>query len=110
MIKFEGIPEETDFTPEKNGSLSKHLHEADLKNTKRKSKIYVRRETKSKIDTTATRRLSKNPGRPSNTDMKRRTAFMDSNIKNYHERLKNVDSAIQEAIDTLPLSKYQYVI
>lgn len=44
------------------------------------------------------------------SDTKRRTAFMDNNIKRYQERLANTDISMKSAIETMPLSKYEYVI
>lgn len=40
-------------------------------------------------------------------DVKRRTAFMDNNINRYHERLRNTDISMKNAIETMPLSKYE---
>lgn len=40
-------------------------------------------------------------------DVKRRTAFMDNNINRYHDRLRNTDISMKNAIETMPLSKYE---
>lgn len=41
------------------------------------------------------------------SDVKRRTAFMDNNINRYQERLRNTDINMKNAIETMPLSKYE---
>lgn len=41
------------------------------------------------------------------SDVKRRTAFMDNNINRYQERLRNTDVSMKNAIETMPLSKYE---
>lgn len=41
------------------------------------------------------------------SDVKRRTAFMDNNINRYQERLKNTEISMKNAIETMPLSKYE---
>lgn len=40
-------------------------------------------------------------------DVQRRTAFMDNNIHRYHERLRDTDTAMKKAIETMPLAKYE---
>lgn len=40
-------------------------------------------------------------------EVQRRTAFMDNNINRYHERLRNTDVSMRNAIETMPLSKYE---
>ncbi|KRT84072.1 Adenylate and Guanylate cyclase [Oryctes borbonicus] len=40
------------------------------------------------------------------TIISRRTPFMDNNLAKYHERLRITDKQMEEAVDKMPLSKY----
>lgn len=42
-------------------------------------------------------------------DIQRRTAFMNNHINQYHDRLKTTDRSMQEAIEKMPLTKYESV-
>ncbi|KAI4469490.1 adenylate cyclase type 1 [Holotrichia oblita] len=67
------------------------------------------------------RRGSVAPNRPSNRNaaaniggrrrftpntLSRRTPFMDNNLSRFHERLQQTDRQMEEAVQTMPLSKY----
>lgn len=74
------------------------------------SQTYQRRESKLISNNTTTRRISNNPNKlklnGSLTNIKRRTAFMQNNVK-YKQRMERIDEDMENAINDMPFSKFQ---
>lgn len=75
---------------------------------------YQRRESKSISHNNVERRISNNPnklrltngGRRLTPDFKRRTAFMENNIR-YKKYLGDIEKDMEKAVNEMPFSKYE---